>query len=144
MKRRKFLESTFVASVATSQIGIANASNPPKKGFGVKANQYRQKESIVYGDVPVDFKLLGSDTDNRLSVFISSNNRKGHGGPPLHVHHSFDEFFCVLSGSFVFELDGQRIAAQTGDSVFIPRGVKHTLYVSVVRAKQFVGRYNPQ
>lgn len=125
MKRRKFLTNTLVASVAV-QMATAKAENSTKKGFKVAALTHRQKEAIIYGDVPVDFKLLGADTDERLSVFISTNNRKGHGTPPLHVHHTFDEFFCILSGSFVFLIDGERIPANTGDSIFIPRGVKHT------------------
>lgn len=110
-----------------SQIGTAQAANPPKRGFKVAMNEHRQKGPINYGDVPVDFKLLGADTADRLSVFISTNNRKGHGGtPPLHVHYTFDEFFCILSGSFVFLIDGERIPANTGDCVYIPRGAKHT------------------
>lgn len=125
MKRRKFLTNTLVASVAV-QMATAKAENSTKKGFKVAALTHRQKEAIIYGDIPVDFKLLGADTDERLSVFISTNNRKGHGTPPLHVHHTFDEFFCILSGSFVFLIDGERIPANTGDSIFIPRGVKHT------------------
>ena len=125
MKRRKFLAGTLAASTAV-QIGVTHATNLPKKGFKVASLAYRQKEAIIYGDVPVDFKLLGADTDERLSIFISTNNRKGHGAPPLHVHRTFDEFFCVLSGDFVFMLDGERISAQTGDFIYIPRGVKHT------------------
>ena len=123
MKRRKFLQNAIVTSALLPTVAQAN---PPKKGFKVAALENRYKEHIVYGDVPVDFKLLSTDTDNRLSIFISSNNHKNGGRPPLHVHHTFDEFFCILSGEFVFLLDGEQIPAKTGDSIYIPRGVKHT------------------
>lgn len=126
MKRRKFLTNSLLASVVTNTSATELAATPPKKSFKVTALEYRQKEKIIYGDVPVDFKLLSTDTENRFSVFISTNNRKGYGAPPLHVHYSFDEFFCVLTGEFVFLLDGERVSAKAGDTIFIPRGVKHT------------------
>lgn len=33
----------------------------------------------------------------------------------MHLHHSFDEFFCVLEGMFLFHRE----------TLFIPRNVKH-------------------
>lgn len=123
MKRRKFLQNSLAVSAISA---TAQANILPRKGFKVAALENRYKEHIVYGDVPVDFKLLSTDTDNRLSIFISSNNHKNGGRPPLHVHHTFDEFFCILSGEFVFLLEGEQIPAKTGDSIYIPRGVKHT------------------
>ncbi len=87
---------------------------------------------------------MGSDTEDRLSVFISTNNKKGF-GPPLHVHHTFDEFFCVLDGKFLFQVDDEILSMENGDSLFIPRNVKHcfnyngetsgTLLVSILPAK---------
>lgn len=43
----------------------------------------------------------------------------------MHLHHTFEEFFCVLDGTFVFELDSEIIKMYKGDSIFIPRNVKH-------------------
>lgn len=84
----------------------------------------RYKEKIIYGDEPIDFKLLSSDTEDRLSVFISSNNAKGF-AQPLHLHHIFDEFFCVLDGQFIFQLDDEMLTLNVGDTIFIPRLSKH-------------------
>lgn len=36
-----------------------------------------------------------------------------------------DEFFCVLDGRFLFQLDEDIVSLENGDSLFIPRGVKH-------------------
>lgn len=126
MERRKFVQSTLglLATTGMASPVMSREYMPPKKGFKVKALETRYKEKIVYAGMPVDFKLLGSDTDNRLSVFISSNNQRGF-GPPLHVHYSFDAFFCVLDGVFSFELDGEIFTLEMGDSLFIPRNVKH-------------------
>ena len=89
MKRRDFLQNSIMASTVLAL--PIKAANPPKKGFKVAALENRYHQKIAYGPVPVDFKLLSSDTDNSLSIFIASNTPKGF-GPPLHVHRTFDEF----------------------------------------------------
>ncbi len=46
-------------------------------------------------------------------------------GPPLHVHSREDEWFYVLDGELVFELDGARSTVAAGGSVWLQRGVVH-------------------
>jgi uncharacterized cupin superfamily protein len=48
------------------------------------------------------------------------------GGPPLHLHKREDEWLYVIDGKFLFEMNGRRIEASVGSSVFVPRGVPHT------------------
>ena len=145
MKRRNFLQSTLTVLAATS-IAVPSFSQniPDKKAFKVKALETRYKDKVVVANAPIDFKLLSSDSEDRLSVFISTNNKKGF-GPPLHVHHNFDEFFCVLDGKFLFQVDDEILSMENGDSLFIRRNVKHcfnyngetsgTLLVSILPAK---------
>ena len=125
MKRRQFMQNTLAASLPLAIANPNTTLTPPKKGFKVSALAHRQPEKIAYGQIPIDFKLLSSDTENQLSVFISTNNTIGT-GPPLHVHHTFDEFFCILDGEFAFMLDDERFSLQPGDTIFIPRNVRHT------------------
>ncbi len=144
MKRRRFIQNTLAAGTTLALPVKATRHLPPQKGFKVGALANRHAEKILYGQTPIDFKLLSSDTDDRLSVFISANNQKGF-GPPLHVHHSFDEFFCVLDGDFLFQLDEETLSVKRGDTVFIPRHVRHrfdcvsekpgTLLVSILPGK---------
>lgn len=75
--------------------------------------------------VPVNFKLLSQDTTGDLAIVVSSNNRNG-GGPPLHVHHNLDEFFCVLEGEFLFQVGDEQTRLKPGDTMFVPRNVNHT------------------
>ncbi len=96
----------------------------PEKGFKIRALESRFNEKIIFGNTPIDFKLLSSDTEEGLSVFISTNNQKGF-GPPLHIHYTFDEFFCVLEGRFLFQVGDEMLQMEKGDSLFIPRNVKH-------------------
>ena len=113
-----------MASTGLALPALAKKNPIRKKGFKVKALENRFMDKNVYGDEPIDFKLLSGDTEVRLSVFISSNNPKGL-GPPLHLHHDFDEFFCVLDGKFIFQLDYEMLNLNMGDTIFIPRLSKH-------------------
>lgn len=47
-------------------------------------------------------------------------------GPPLHLHHVQDEWCYILEGEFLFEVDGTLIHAGAGDTVFAPKGSRHT------------------
>lgn len=145
MKRRNFVQTTLTAMATTAfTLPALSQTTSHKKAFKVKALQTRYKEKIIVANAPIDFKLLSADSEDRLSVFISTNNQKGF-GPPLHLHHTFDEFFCVLDGNFLFEVDDETLSMEKGDTVFIPRKVKHrftyngdssgTLLVSISPAK---------
>lgn len=74
--------------------------------------------------MPVDFELLGTDTDGDMSVFVSSNNKAGN-GPPVHVHQAMDEFFCVLEGEFLFQVGDEKTHLKPGHTIFVPRRVSH-------------------
>ena len=69
-------------------------------------------------------KLAGADTGGAYSILESQTMPKS--GPPLHRHNREDESFYVLEGEYVFQVDGQRIPAGPGDSVYAPRGTAHT------------------
>ena len=47
---------------------------------------------------------------------------------PLHVHHSDDEAWYVLEGTFAFRLGDQEIEAPAGSAVLAPHGVPHTYW----------------
>ncbi len=59
-------------------------------------------------------------------------------GPPLHRHRE-TEIFYVLEGSYLFEVDGRRFTAATGDVVTAPGGSAHTFVnVTAKPARQFI------
>jgi mannose-6-phosphate isomerase-like protein (cupin superfamily) len=45
-------------------------------------------------------------------------------GPPLHSH-SFEEWFYVLTGNFLFEVDGRQVFAGPGDTAYVPPHLPH-------------------
>ncbi|MDB5239793.1 MAG: cupin [Spirosoma sp.] len=128
MKRRLFLQNSLLASSVVNAPGRLTNSPVvkirPDKGIPLKDGQARNSEKIVVAGAPIDFKLLSKDTEGDQAIFISSNNRKG-GGPPLHVHQKFDEFFCVLEGEFVFQVGNEKTMLKPGDTMFVPRNVNH-------------------
>ncbi len=44
---------------------------------------------------------------------------------PLHVHHSDDEAWHVISGALRFRLEDRVLVAQAGSTVLVPAGVPH-------------------
>lgn len=52
----------------------------------------------------------------------------GAQNPPVHVHHGTDEGFYVLTGTYEFLLDDERIEASAGAHVLVPKGRPHTFW----------------
>jgi mannose-6-phosphate isomerase-like protein (cupin superfamily) len=81
------------------------------------------KPLSVLGET-IHIKISAADTDGRFTVIEETSTPNA--GPPLHMHSREDEWFYVLEGSFLFDVDGKRITVSKGGSVFGPRGVPHT------------------
>ncbi|TMV07846.1 cupin domain-containing protein [Ruegeria sediminis] len=67
-------------------------------------------------------RMEPSDSDGSMSI-IETENAPGF-GPPLHRHRE-TEIFRVLEGRYLYEIDGKRFTAETGDVVTIPGGAVH-------------------
>ena len=127
MKRRLFLHRSL--PLLALPLGGLPATPPARasrstKGIPTPDGQARDHERIVVGQVPIYFKVLPKDTNGDLAAFVSANNMRGF-GPPLHVHHSIDEFFCVLEGEFAFLVGTEQTRLRPGDTILIPRNVPH-------------------
>lgn len=68
-------------------------------------------------------KVGPADSNNLLAAFHLVAPPMS--GPPRHVHTREDEWFYVLDGELVFELDGACTTIGAGGSVWMPRGVVH-------------------
>ena len=77
------------------------------------------------GATEIDMRVLlrASDTGNTISLFeeITPVGK----GPPLHIHHDADEFFRVLFGQYRLRVGDKTYDAQSGDTLFVPRGTAH-------------------
>src|ERR1051325_6047635 len=93
-------------------------------GFSVAAGKGRFNEPIKLGGPggePNDCKVSGKDTDGAMCVFEFT----GVSGGPPHVHHDQDEWIYVVEGEFEFDVGNKRFQLNAGESVFMPRKVKH-------------------
>jgi mannose-6-phosphate isomerase-like protein (cupin superfamily) len=52
----------------------------------------------------------------------------GEPGPPPHMHPHTDETFYVASGEATFLLGDREVPVAAGSMVFVPRGMRHTVW----------------
>ena len=84
------------------------------------------------GESKLEIPAMGLELSVRLSNSVSGGaltvletvNAVGT-GPPLHRHRE-TEVFRVLEGEYLYEVDGRRFRAVTGDVVSVPGGAAHT------------------
>lgn len=69
--------------------------------------------------------LYGTDTAGAHSLSVATL-RKGSEAP-LHEHSREDETFFVIEGEIDARVGDEHHTLQAGDSVFLPRGLKHRL-----------------
>ena len=86
-----------------------------------------QGEARWYGDSLFEFLIPSEATGGKLSVFRATLT-EGF-SPPRHIHTREDEAFLVIDGDVSFDLDGRRLLAGPGTSVFMPRGIPHTFRI---------------
>lgn len=74
----------------------------------------------------VTFKVTGAATGGAYS--LTEWVMPGvDAGPPLHIHSDADEAFYIAEGEVTIQMGRQRIRAPAGSSVFVPRGIVHTV-----------------
>jgi quercetin dioxygenase-like cupin family protein len=82
-------------------------------------------------DAPIAIPAIGLDLVVHMAPaasggafsIIETINAPGR-GPPRHRHNEA-EIFRVLEGRYLYEMDGRRFYAETGDVVSIPGGAEH-------------------
>jgi quercetin dioxygenase-like cupin family protein len=89
----------------------------------------------------VRIMISAADTDGALGV--AEAVVPPGGGPPMHVHRSFDELFYILEGSIEFEAGGQKFVAGPGATAFIPRGLPHRFQNVSAADARMLGTYTP-
>jgi quercetin dioxygenase-like cupin family protein len=91
-----------------------------------------QGDAWWYGNSLFEFLIPSDATGGRLAVFRSTMP-EGF-SPPRHIHSREDEVFLVEDGDVCFDIEGRRLQAGPGTSVFMPRGVVHTFRVQSATA----------
>ena len=81
---------------------------------------------LVLGTVQ-HIKLTGAETEGAYTLLEESGPVGS--GVPEHVHHSEDETYFVLKGTYEFTVGGKTLRAGAGTMVFAPRQVPHSMEV---------------
>ena len=102
------------------------------------ARQGEGRNLTVLG-MPHFFKVTGDQNDAGTSVMevIVAPGQ----GVPWHTHTRKDEFFCVLQGELVCQMDGleQPVTLKAGDFLFLPRHRPHSfINASTSQARMLV------
>lgn len=111
-----------------------------ENGFIVKASEarfgthYRMKGITLN---TLDIKISGLDTENDLAVFEQTGITQ-NGGPPLHIHPYQDEWFYVVEGEYLFQVGEEKYNLKSGDTIFLPRNVKHAFIQLTEKGKMIV------
>jgi quercetin dioxygenase-like cupin family protein len=71
-----------------------------------------------------------------------SSREPGEGAPP-HAHNENEEAFYVLDGVIEFAVDGERIRADSGTFVLVPRGTTHAFEVVGSSAARYLCIVSP-
>lgn len=85
----------------------------------------------MHDQPPIHIPAIGLSLNVRLAAatnggtveIIETVNAPGF-GPPLH-RHAETEVFRVLTGRYLFEVNGERFIAEPGDLVSVPGGAAH-------------------
>src|SRR5262249_28186136 len=78
---------------------------------------------LVFLNGRFDCKVSGKDTAGDFCIYDTVRTKKG--GPPLHYHHTQDEWFFVRDGEFLFQVGQDTYQLKAGDSILGPRKVPH-------------------
>jgi len=145
MKRRSFIWGAIalfpVHAFATMKSRITGRTN---KGFVVKNGDARfgvhYKMKGITSNI-LDIKISSEDTDGNLAIF-EQTGLTPNGGPPLHIHPEQDEWFYVIDGEYLFQVGEERHELKSGDTIFLPRNVKHA-FVQLSETGKMIVSYLP-
>lgn len=138
MKRRKFLQTTLIATPLAATASLQ--SQPANKGFKVGVGEGRRHGHIQLKGVNsniLDVKVSGKDTSGALAVFEQTSLSPGR-GTPLHIHPFQDEIFYVLEGAYYFQVGEETYELKVGESIFLPLKVPHSWVQVSERGKMMV------
>jgi quercetin dioxygenase-like cupin family protein len=144
MKRRNFIVTTLAALPASAFAQIKSIFNlRTDKGFKVASGEARFGIHYKMKGVTLnilDVKISGKDTENDLAVF-EQTGLTPKGGPPLHIHPNQDEWFYVVEGEYLFQVEEDKYQMKPGDTIFLPRKVQHAFVQLTEKGKMIVSYF---
>jgi quercetin dioxygenase-like cupin family protein len=141
MKRRNYLLTTLAMLPFTLFARMSNKiATRTNQGFKVIAGEARYGTHYKMKGVTfnvLDIKISSKDTDGDLAVF-EQNGLTPNGGPPLHIHLYQDEYFYIVEGEYLFQVGDDQYQMKPGDTIFLPRNIRHAFVQMTERGKVIV------
>ncbi|MCW5906545.1 MAG: cupin domain-containing protein [Chitinophagales bacterium] len=72
--------------------------------------------------------LETAESSNGKHCKVKFDLKPGSLKPVMHIHQMQDENFEVLSGTYTYEMNGEKKKITVGQSIDLPKGVAHTHY----------------
>ena len=94
------------------------------------------------GDSQMRIKVDAAHTGDALS-FYEYVSQPGVTGPPQHIHYGHDETFYVVAGVYEFTFGTERVIAEAGAFLYVPRGRAHTFRNAGHAPGRIVGTFAP-
>ena len=144
MKRSKFILSVVLATPITTLGNLKSFFFQDKKGFKISAGESRNGEHFKMKGITLntlDVKVSGKDTNGDIAIFEQTGTTP-KGGPPLHIHTFQDEMFYVIEGEYHFQVGEDEYDLKPGDTIFLPRGVKHA-FIQLTEKGKLIITYQP-
>lgn len=118
-------------SGTSNQRGVMDRSEDTAAATDLQGRAYKlgadEGTALWFTNALLMVKTGGPETKQRLTI-VEILHPAGY-TPPMHRHLTEDESFYIISGTGLFESDGQRFTVQKGDFVFLPQGSTHSFLV---------------
>jgi quercetin dioxygenase-like cupin family protein len=145
MKRGKFIFCALAVFPLSAFSKISTRiMTRTANGFKVNSGEARFNGHYKMKGVTLnvlDIKISSKDTDGELAVF-EQNGFTPKGGPPLHIHPYQDEFFYIIEGEYLFQVGDDKYQMKPGDTIFLPRNVRHA-FVQLTEQGKVIVSYMP-
>ena len=96
---------------------------PPRQFIVYKGDEQRTAPTWNLPGSHITALITGRQTQGSLAVF--EQTMVPNSGVPLHRNNREDEFFYMVEGRYLFEVDGALSELGPESHVFVPRGVPH-------------------
>jgi quercetin dioxygenase-like cupin family protein len=89
------------------------------------------------------YTFLVTSEESAGSMFALDCLVGAGGGPPPHRHLAEDELFTILAGAIEFTTGDETRTVGAGESVFVPRGVRHAYVNEAGEDARMIAVYSP-
>ena len=119
--RRNLLQSGIAAAAALASAELAAGAEPGGPATLLPGEKI-ETQNFSWGSIQW---LMSGKIDSHAEMTLGIVEVKPNQANPLHVHPNSAELLHMLSGACEHLIDGRWVPLKAGDTVRIPKGVRH-------------------